>query len=180
MPFSPGAGHPPGHAKAASCPFTAACKRSESPRPGSGAGRWPAARPSCPGRLAGVELLRKLSPRKGWLPCSRLNSRGMTQASPPGQAEGRGRVSLLLPGLGNYSRAPVGARASDPGWGRCPILRAGDQEDAGTQRETPTAGQAERRRENIKAEAQTQGNGKQAETEKQKERDRTKEREERK
>lgn len=98
-------------------PFTAACKRSESPRPGSGAGRWPAARPSCPGRLAGVELLRKLSPRKGWLPCPRLSSRGMTQASPPGQAESRRRVSLLLPGLGNYSRAPVGAPCLRPGLG---------------------------------------------------------------
>lgn len=98
-------------------PFTAACKRAESPRPGSGAGRWPAAQSSCPGRLAGVERLRKLSPRKGWLPCPRLNSRGMTQASPPGQAEGRRRVSLFLPGLGNYSRAPVGAPCLRPGLG---------------------------------------------------------------
>lgn len=59
VPLSPGAGHHhpptprPGPAEAASCPSAASCERSEPPRPGSGAGRWPVARPSCPGRLAG-------------------------------------------------------------------------------------------------------------------------------
>lgn len=72
----------------------------------------------------------------------------MTPARPRGQAEGRGRVSFLLQGLGNYSDY------SDPG-GLSEFEGERSGRRTNTHTETPTEGQ-NGDRENIQAETQTQ------------------------
>lgn len=130
VPLSPGTGHhhphtPPSALRPApqatprrpAAPSAASCKRSEPPRPGSGAGRWPAARPSCPGRLAGVEL-KETEPPGTPTPLPLTQFQGDDpQPGPGGQAEGGGRLSLLFPGLGNCSRTPLGAPGLRSGGG---------------------------------------------------------------
>lgn len=73
----------------------------------------------------------------------------MTPARPGGQAEGRGRVSLLLPGLGNYSDY-----ADTGGLSELETRRSGSCADTERERETPQGG---RTRQTQSGEAERKG-----------------------
>lgn len=167
----------PGPAEAASCPSAASCERSEPPRPGSGAGRWPVARPSCPGRLAGVELKETEPPGKPTSPLTQFQGDD-SRPGPEGQAEGRGRLSLLFPGSRKLFPDSAGGPGPPIRWGMSEFGgwgAPGRRTDTGRQRErereTPPRGR--RRAEGKqKRQAPTQRNGKRAEGDKERERGR--------
>lgn len=87
---------------------------------------------------------RKLSPRKGWLLCPRLNSGGMTRSRPRGQAEGgvvaagRGGSLASYTGSRQILAKPTGGPVPPTrGWGCvCEFEGGGPGRRTGTERES--------------------------------------------